>query len=88
MLSNGFTQADVIFDAPLDGIPQFQLVGEPTIETEQLLYAQADPTDPNEWDLFIDRRGDAPFPTGTHQLTLQITVIGETCEIPLMLVVE
>jgi hypothetical protein len=88
MLSNGFTQADVIFDAPLDGTPQFELVGEPAIEAEQLLYAQADATDPNEWDLFIDRRGDAPFPTGTHELTLLITVVGETCEIPLTLIVE
>ena len=88
MLSNGFTQADVIFDAPLDGTPQFQLVGEPTIEAEQLLYAEADATDPNEWDLVIDRRGDAPFPTGTHELTLLITVVGETCEIPLTLIVE
>lgn len=88
MVSNGFTQADVIFDAPLEGIPQFELVGEPTIEAEQFLNANPDPVDPGEWDLFIDRRGDTPFPTGTHQLTLRISVIGETCEIPLTLVVS
>jgi hypothetical protein len=88
MLSNGYTQADVIFDVPPPGTPVFSLIGEPTIEAEQFLTAQPDPVTANEWDLFIDRQGDGPFPVGTHQLTLQIRVVDEQCEIPLTLIVE
>jgi hypothetical protein len=88
MAANGYTQADVLFDVVLPASPQFELIGEATIEVEQFLSAQIDPADPQEWDLVIDRRGDTPFPIGTHLLALQIRVIDELCEIPLTLVVS